>query len=409
MDGTSSAGALLGGAIRGLRDRRTWRATGYVITSFFARLGLFVVSVIMLAPSLVLSVVGIGIPLAVAAFAAVHWLIGFERRRARWVARPIGARPLRSGSLLSRFRDPVGWRHAGFAVTAWLVTALLFVALVVVWAVPVFLLSIPIWGWALDTPWTRLVAMPVLGAALLCVSPWAAQGIGWLCHKYVEAVVGPDRVAEMEQRVTEVTESRSEILHAVAGERRRIERNLHDGVQQQLIALGIDLGLAEAKLESDPESARLLLADATQKTRESIGELRSIGRGLHPAILGDRGFDAALSAVAANSAVPVELRLDLAVDPPPDVAEAAYFVVSEALANVMKHSGARLAVVEARTDPTALTLSIYDDGRGGANLSGTGLAGIAARVRGMNGSFELQSPPGGPTTLSATLAFGADR
>jgi signal transduction histidine kinase len=394
-----------GRATHGLRDSQTWRATGYVTMSFFSLVGLFLLTMLALIVSLPLALVGIGVPLLAGTLTLVHRLAGFERRRAGWVGERIALRSLISTSIRQRIQDTVAWRHIGFAMVAWFVATILFAALVVVWAAPLFLISVPMWAWALDTPWTRIAVTPVLGVGLLCLSPYGAQGIGWLLRRFVEVQIGPDKVAEMEKQVSEISESRSEILTAVAGERRRIERNLHDGVQQQLVALGIDIGLAQAKLDSDPEAARALLTDATKKTRESIGELRTIGRGLHPAILGDRGLDAALSAVVANSPIPVDLRSDLIIDPPVGVAEAAYFVVSEALTNVMKHSKARLAVVDARSTDHDLTVSVYDDGRGGATMDGTGLAGIAARVRAFDGSFELTSPSGGPTVMTVTIPY----
>ena len=280
---------------------------------------------------------------------------------------------------------------------------MVFVLLVVAWGVPLFALSVPIWGWALDAPWIRLALTAAIGAALLPIAPPVTIGLARLLAGFVNRMVGESRLAVMQARVDEISRNREDILVAVADERRRIERNLHDGVQQQLVALGIDLGLAESKLESDPEGAARLLADARQKARESIGELRVIGRGLHPAILGDRGLDAALSAIVSSSTVPVELRTDLSANPSIAVQEAAYFVVSEALTNVMKHSGANLAVVQVASTNDELTVSVYDDGAGGADPQGSGLSGIAARVRGLGGTFSLSSPAGGPTTLEARL------
>lgn len=389
----------------GLRDARTWRSAGYVVVEFFATLGLLVVALALLVPAVALCVIGVGFPLTLGALGVMRWLTGLHRRRARWLGVEIRPRPLADGSTMARFRDGNRWRSAVFALTAWFPATFAFIGVVVAWALPLYLLSIPLWAWALDTSWTVMMALPLLGVVVLVVAPIATRAVAQAFVRLIEWMLGPDRIAMMERRVSEVTENRDEILTAVAGERRRIERNLHDGVQQQLVALGIDLGLAETKLESDPEAARQLLADATKKTRESIGELRTIGRGLHPAILGDRGLDAALSAIVSNSSVPVELRSDLPSDPPEAIAEAAYFVVSEAMTNVMKHSRAKLAVVDVASSADRLTVSVYDDGRGGATLTGTGLAGIAARVRGLNGMFELSSPAGGPTVISVELPY----
>jgi signal transduction histidine kinase len=389
-----------------LRDVRTWRAVGYICASALMSLIWLMVSVAVLVPALALCVVGIGFVLTNGALTVLHRLLGTERRRAAWVGITVHRPILAAGSIFDRFRDGNRWRGAVFALTAWLPTLLIFAGLVVVWGVPLYLLSIPLWGWAIDSfSVLEIMGQALAGAGLMFLAPVPTQWLGCLLGRYVDAQLGPDKLAAMQQRVSEVTESRSEILTAVAGERRRIERNLHDGVQQRLVALGIDLGLAQTKIDSDPQQAQSLIADAIRKTRESIGELRSIGRGLHPAILGDRGLDAALSSLVANATVPVELRADLAMPPPPALSEAAYFVVSEALTNVMKHSQARTAAIDVVSTDDALTVAVYDDGRGGASLSGTGLAGIAARARGLNGSFDLSSPPGGPTTLTVVLPY----
>lgn len=409
MEFTTIAGDALRRATVGFRDVRSLRATGYVFVSFFTLVVLFLVTLVMLTVALPLVLAGVGVPLVVATMALVERLIGVERRRAGWVGVAITRRPSSDGSLRAKFRDPVGWRNIGFAMLGWVVAAVFLAGLAVVWGGPLFLLSIPLWAWALDASVASMIVLPAFGLVLLCLSPFGARGVGWALRRFVEMQVGPDRIAEMEQQVSEISASRSDILEAVAGERRRIERNLHDGVQQRLVAAGIDLGLAQTKLDTDPEAARELLAEATRKTRESIGELRSIGRGLHPAILGDRGLDAALSAVVSNSSIPIELRSDLRTEPPAAVAEAAYFVVSEAVTNVMKHSKARLAVVDARASDIELRLSVYDDGRGGATVTGTGLTGIAARVRGLEGCFELDSPAGGPTVLAVTIPYPRHR
>ncbi|MGI9643701.1 MAG: sensor histidine kinase, partial [Ilumatobacteraceae bacterium] len=227
-------------------------------------------------------------------------------------------------------------------------------------------------------------------------------------HSYVEWFLGPDRTAELEARVDTLSGQRAEILEAVSAERRRIERNLHDGVQQQLVAIGIDIGRAQARIADDPEGAQLLLDEARDKVRGSVGELRMIGRGLHPAVLDDRGLDAALSSIVARSPIPIDVNIAVADPIPIDTAETAYYVANEAVANVLKHSGARVAsihVVEVRNPRPAISLRVHDDGKGGASASssGSGLAGMAARVRGIDGTFSVDSPPGGPTVIEAII------
>lgn len=400
--------AALRRATAGLTDPRTWRALGYVLVGSVSTLLPLCVAAVLLVVTVPLVLLGVGIPLTVWALGFVASVNGIERRRAAWVGVDVAPRPLLGGSVVERFGDRSRWRHAVFALTAWAPAWLAVTALVVVWGVPAQLVSMPVWGWTSDElSWPEIIGLTAVGAVLLCLAPWATQWLGRLLAAFTATVIGPDRLASMQQRVEDLSENRDAILAAVADERRRIERNLHDGVQQQLVALGIDIGLAEAKIESDPDAARALLAEARDRTRAAIAELRVIGRGLHPAILGDRGLDAALSAVAAGSAVPVALRCDLAVEPPTAVAEAAYFVVSEALTNVMKHSGARAAAVDVVGTGSELVLTVYDDGRGGATTAvGSGLAGVAARVRGMEGHVEVRSPAGGPTTVSVTLPWG---
>lgn len=379
---------------------------GYVWAAALTRVALFPIVLALLVVALALCLIGVGFPLVVGVHLIVNRWTRLERKLAMIVGRVIPGRPPSTGSLMDRFRDPNRWREVVFVLTSWLPTTLLFAVVVAAWGIPVYLLSIPLWGWAVDSlAWTEIVPMAMVGAGLILLAPVATGALGQMLARYTEWGVGPDRIALMEQQVREVSQNREEILAAVAGERRRIERNLHDGVQQRLVALGIDLGLAKAKLDSDPKAAAELLEAATATIRESIGELRVIGRGLHPAILGDRGLDAALSSIVSSSAIPVELRCELSINPPAETQEAAYFVVSEALTNVMKHSGANVAVVEVASGETELLVSIYDDGRGGASTSGTGLAGISARARGLGGTFDLSSPPGGPTTVTVVLPY----
>jgi signal transduction histidine kinase len=187
-------------------------------------------------------------------------------------------------------------------------------------------------------------------------------------------------------------------------ERRRIERDLHDGAQQRLTALAIDLGRARAKLDTDPAGARDLVEHAHEEAKEALAELRSLARGIHPAILTDRGLDAALSSLTVRTAVPVELDVALPERLPAPIESAAYFVVAESLANVAKHAGATRATVRARIDGGMLVVEISDDGHGGAApAAGGGLEGLTTRVAAVDGSLTLSSPPAGPTVVRAEL------
>ena len=187
-------------------------------------------------------------------------------------------------------------------------------------------------------------------------------------------------------------------------DRRQIERDLHDGAQQRLLSLGMDLGMALEKFESDPDAARALVGDAHQELQRAIAELRNLARGIHPAVLTDRGLDAALSALAARSPIPVHLDVQLRERPPASVEATAYFIVAEALANAAKHAHANAVDVRVRSVGDTLHVEVADNGVGGAaEHPGGGLVGLADRASSVEGSFRISSPQGGPTILTAEL------
>jgi signal transduction histidine kinase len=246
--------------------------------------------------------------------------------------------------------------------------------------------------------------LTVLGFVVILAAPRVGAAVTRLDTRAAQVLLGPSRVAALEHRVETLTESRAGVVDAADAERRRIERDLHDGAQQRLVSLAMNLGLARAELSDLPEGARQVIAEAHDEAKEALAELRHLVRGLHPVILEDRGLDAALSGLAARSPVPVRLRVDVAERVPPAVEAVAYFMVSEALANVAKHSGASHAEVDARRDGGVLQVSVTDDGTGGADPSrGTGLGGLAQRIRSVDGTLSISSPAGGPTVLTAEL------
>jgi signal transduction histidine kinase len=388
-----------------IAEREPWIATWYLIASAVLSLGWAVLTVVLLALALAGSVLVIGLPLAA-------WLIGLpvrfgalERRRTGWVGEPVRA-PVATpaGGWRARLRDGVRWRAVGYFLLAPFVYLLLFALAIIGWGSALYLLTLPLWGWAVGVGPLGLVTSVLAGVVLGGLGPRAALVFAGLGVRFTAWLLGPDPVVAMQERVDALAANRDEILSAVASERRRIERNLHDGVQQHLVAVGIDLGLAAAKVDTDPEGALELLRSASDKNRATIGELRSIGRGLHPAVLDDRGLDAALSSVVASAPIPVSLEIDRDLELPIDTAETAYFIVSEAVTNIVKHARARTASVRVSTQNGRVLIAVHDDGRGGADIGGgTGLAGIAARVHGVDGSLDLRSPPGGPTSLEVEL------
>ncbi len=395
--------------LRPVIEARTWVAVGYLFLGVLWGPLLFAATIAVLAVTFSLSIIGIGLLLIVPAFWLINALAGIERARASWVGPPIPARRFEPGasgtSWLTRFvapvTDPTRWRQVAYLLVMLVAGPVFFSVAMLPWA---FVFQLP-GAWFLG---------PVLAVAASGAVARVSIFVASVMHRFVAWFLGPDSSSELQERVEELSGQRQQILDAVAGERRRIERNLHDGVQQQLIAIGIDISRAASRLDDDPDATRQLLDEARDKLRDSIGELRLIGRGLHPSVLGDRGLDAALSSVVAGGPIPISVDVDLGgVDPaelPDDIATTAYYVVNEAVANIYKHSRARggsVRVARVEQPRAALVVAVRDDGRGGADASiGSGLAGMRARVEGVDGTLDVRSPAGGPTELTAVVPFG---
>ncbi|WP_156225270.1 sensor histidine kinase [Pseudactinotalea suaedae] len=227
-----------------------------------------------------------------------------------------------------------------------------------------------------------------------------------LAHRSISpSLMVPSREAELTQRAETATQRRHEAMRAAEVERTRIERDLHDGVQPRLVSVGMTLGMARSKLASDPEAAAALIDEAHTSTKAAITELRQLARGIHPAVLSDRGLDAALSALAARSHIPVHLDVQLDGRCSREVEAAMYFAVAEALTNAAKHSEARTCRVTIMRRPGGnIWARIEDDGNGGARrVPGGGIDGVANRVAAAGGALSLTSPAGGPTTIEASL------
>ncbi len=231
---------------------------------------------------------------------------------------------------------------------------------------------------------------------------WTLLGVGMVVAAHTAAVLlsVPQQMAE---RIETLTSSRAGAVNVQESELRRIERDLHDGAQARLVALGMNLGMAEQKLAQDPERAGELLAEARAGAEEALRELRALARGIHPPVLTDRGLEAAVTALANATPQHVALSVDVPTRPPSAVETAAYFVVAEALANAAKHSGSDWLDIRIATVGRHLELEIRDDGMGGADPNGSGLVGLRHRVEALDGSLQVTSPPGGPTTVYAEL------
>jgi signal transduction histidine kinase len=212
------------------------------------------------------------------------------------------------------------------------------------------------------------------------------------------------RARALRERVDDLRHARQRIIAAADAERRRIERDLHDGAQQRMVAVAVTLGLAEAQFKADPDQAHKLIAQAREEAQLAVKELRELARGIHPAVLSDRGLCAALEALASRAPVPVEVQGVPEQPLNPAIEAAAYFVTAEALTNVAKYAHATEAVVQLSLEDGSLRLEVRDDGVGGADIdAGTGLRGLRDRVDALDGRFDVESPLGVGTTITVEM------
>jgi signal transduction histidine kinase len=400
----------------------TWDATAYLATDLLVGVVAFSLIVTGLALSAGLAITFfLALPCAWATFWCAR-VIGAVERWRLWafmgaeVAAP-AAPPADSwfGLLKATAKERSTWRQIGHALLQLPVACLTFTGVSVAWVVPLGLIALPAFIGALPAEkmdfWVGTVrpgwvpyALAVLGVLLLPAAALAMRHGARLRAQMSIALLGPTSTDALQKRVTTLETTRSRVVDAAEDERRRLERDLHDGAQQRLIALAMDLGMAREKFASDPDAARLLLDEAHGEAKLAIIELRDLARGIHPAVLTDRGLGAALASVAGRSPVPVALRVDLAERPPATIEGIAYFIISEALANVAKHANATTATVSVARSGARLVLEVTDDGDGGADpTKGTGLAGLKDRVAAIDGWLHVTSPAGGPTTLTVEL------
>jgi signal transduction histidine kinase len=242
----------------------------------------------------------------------------------------------------------------------------------------------------------------VLGTLFLITAPFVLRALVRL-HGAVAYALLVDETPALRQQVTELAQSRTAAGEAEVHTLRRLERDLHDGPQQRLVRLGMDLSAAQRRLDDDPVQARALLNEALQQSQDALAEIRTLSRGIAPPILAEHGLGAAITALAARGAIPTSVEVD-DIELSDAAQNAAYFVVAEALVNIEKHSGARSASVELRRVGALALINVSDDGVGGASLAkGHGLSGLADRLAGVDGTLTVSSPAGGPTQLTATI------
>jgi signal transduction histidine kinase len=296
--------------------------------------------------------------------------------------------------------DPATWRDlAWILVNPWLGAAITGASAAAI-VYGVFGMALPHGS----TPLASMTPHPFYGILLAAAGFLAAP---WLLHGYGEfsrSLLGPTQRSDLAQRVRHLAQTRSDTIDAGASEIRRIERDLHDGAQARLVAMGMTLDAAGQLIESNPAAAHALLAEARDNSVRALAELRDLVRGIHPPVLADRGLADAVRALALDMPLRVECACELAGRPPAPVESAAFFAVSELLANVSKHAEADRAWIDIRHDRGVLRIGVTDDGRGGANPArGTGLSGIERRLAAFDGVVAVSSPPGGPTVVNMEI------
>jgi signal transduction histidine kinase len=261
-----------------------------------------------------------------------------------------------------------------------------------------FARGLTIHGWVVTALFLFLVGIWAMSSRGSFWPGWTLLGLGPAVG--VHYLVGRKRLV---RRVERLETTRAGAVEEQDAELRRIERDLHDGAQARLVALGLRLGLAEQKFRTDPEEAEKLVAEARAGVAEAIRELRDLSRGIYPPVLADRGIGAALASLADRSPLPTTVAVDLSERPPAAVETAAYFVAAEALANATKHSGAGRIEIRVARGSAGLAVAVTDDGKGGADPAGSGLVGLRRRVEALDGTLTVDSPAGGPTTIRAEL------
>ncbi|MFE1751133.1 sensor histidine kinase [Streptomyces anandii] len=412
-------------------EARSWREFGYVLLGLPMGILMFTYAVTMVSLGAGLLVTFVGVPVLAAALAGCRGIGVLERARARGllgleVAEPEPLRMKRHGVLAwtgAVLKSGASWRALLYSVLQFPWSVFSFVVGLTVWSVGWTLLTYPLWFWVfpmwagqggiqlygdehhrvfLDNPF-EIGVTALVGLLFTLATPWIVRALTMVDRVLVHGLLGPSRLSA---RVVELESDRGTVVDTAAADLRRIERDLHDGAQARLVALAMDLGLAKEKLAEDPRAAARMVDEAHGEVKTALQELRDLARGIHPAVLTDRGLDAALSSVASRCTVPVSVDVDLAERPAPAIEGIAYFTVSELLQNISKHSGARSASVDVWRVEDRLMLQVVDDGVGGADVSaGSGLAGLAGRLDAVDGILVVDSPAGGPTRVTAELPW----
>jgi signal transduction histidine kinase len=431
MTSTSTAAAYGTGPRAGiLRQLRV--DTGYVLLGFPLAVVGFVILIAGFSSGLGLTVTVIGLPVLAGTLFAARGLADIERLRIPPVLRrprirPTYQTPAPGAGIWRRIFSPLGqlqsWLDLAHGILNFPVSVFTFVLVFAWWVAAIGGTLTFAWDWSIprgpdnqslakliglgDATLARVGLQTAIGVFCLVTLPLVTRGCALLSAGLSRALL--TGVAEMRDKITVLSEQRAAAVSAEATALRRLERDIHDGPQQRLVRLAMDLGRAQQQLDVNPSAVRETLDEALAQTRDTLDELRALSRGIAPPVLTDRGLPSALAALASRCTVPI----DLAVDPElgtkagrldPAVENTAYFVVAEALANIAKHSQAKEGWITVARVDRLLGIRVIDDGEGGAHVAkGHGLAGLADRVRANGGTLSVTSPIGGPTEIEAEL------
>jgi signal transduction histidine kinase len=413
---------------RDLTDSRTYARIAYLLLAGVFGTVWFVFLVTALSVGVGLAVTLVGIPILIGSVYAWGWLAGIERTvigalTGNEIASPY--RPLPEGGwwerLRARLADPATWKDLTFLFLQFPFGLLSFILTTTVLSIGLGNLTAPLWYWAIPdgADWglfglievdqlPEALALVPLGALVLFVGIPALGALGRFYGAYAELLLGSNEDPVLTAQVSDLRDARSRIIEAADAERRRIERDLHDGAQQRLVALSLNLRMAEKRAaEGDPAAAELVRS-AGEEAGLALKELRDLARGIHPAILTNRGLAAALHDLAGRASVPTQIVAVPTQRLPDAVESTAYFLVSECLANIGKHAEATEATVAVAVVGDEVEVIVKDDGVGGAELgNGSGLQGLEDRVGALDGCVDIDSPPGGGTTVMATIPLAA--
>jgi signal transduction histidine kinase len=412
------------------RARRSGLDLLYILAVLATSILAFAVWVTAVSVTLSLLVLVVGAFAWLGTVYVFRWSTKLDRRLAGWArGEPVAAvyRPPRRRGLLEKLRtitvDPQTWKDLGWEVLNSVVGFAVALAALIATAIVLGYILMPLWWWAIPNPSDQYGTLEfglytvdstglaflttALGLALAPLAILLNRGIVRGHSAAAARILGPSERQQLQARVEDLASSRAGAVEAAQDQLERIERDLHDGAQARLVALALELGMAEEELEANPAAAAKTVRRAREEALAALEELRDLSRGMRPALLEERGLAAAVEGLVGRAPLPVTLKFVGELNQLPEAEQtAAYFVIAEALTNAAKHSGAARVTVTIERGAGGLAVCVEDDGRGGADPRGSGLDGLAKRVGALDGELEVSSPAGGPTAVRAAIPCG---